>query len=155
MRRFVAVPGPVDPRRRPVKIFVPVRHGALKAALFAGAGYAGALVVGWFASSRMSLEGSFADLALAALTVLVLAPLAGLLGAAVGFLPYRRLKLSKDDAVWFWAAAAVVVLMSGVESLWLGVPSSLTSALMGSTALMVMRVALIERRHTTRLSDWI
>lgn len=103
--------------------------------------------VGWLISTGLSGHGPVADLAVAAITVLVLAPLAGLVGAALAFVPYRRMRLNRGDAVWFWAAAAVVYLVSSAEWVWLGVTSSLTNALMGSTALMVMRVALIERRH--------
>lgn len=127
-------------------IFSPGPGGTLRVALYAITSYGGVLALGWFASSRLSGGDSFADLGMAALTIVVLAPLAGLIGAAMAFVPYRRWKLSRDHASLFWSAVAIVLGVSGTASLWLDFPSSFTTLLMGSTALVVMRVALIERQ---------
>lgn len=127
-------------------IFGPARSGVARALLYALSGYAGVLGLGWLTSSQLSGGDSFADLGLAALTIVVLAPLAGLIGAAMAFAPYRRWKLSRDHASLFWSAVAIVLGVSGTASLWLDFPLSFTTLLMGSTALVVMRVALIERQ---------
>jgi hypothetical protein len=126
-------------------IFGPARRGSLRVALHAIAGYVGVLGLGWFVSSRLSGGDSVADLGLAALTIVVLAPLAGLIGAAMAFVPYRRRKLSRDDATLFWSAAAIVLTATGAVSVWLDFPYSVNTLLMGSIALVVMRVALAER----------
>lgn len=127
-------------------ILGPARSGIARALLYALAAYAGVLGLGWFTSSRLSGGNSFADLGLAALTIVVLAPLAGFVGATMAFAPYRRRKLNRDQASLFWSTVAIVLGVSGAVSLWLDIPRGFTTLLVGSTALVIMRIALIERQ---------
>ncbi|MGH8944527.1 MAG: hypothetical protein ACRDVL_00055 [Acidimicrobiia bacterium] len=119
--------------------------GPIRSLIYAVSAYLGTLAIGKLATAALGGGDSFVDLAVATLILLVLAPLAGLVGASVGFLPYRHQRLRRPDAALFWSAAAIVLGFVGFSSLWLDLPTGLTTLLVGSAALIVMRVALIHR----------
>jgi hypothetical protein len=125
------------------------RPGTARSALYAAAGYVGMLGLGRLIASRLADGGSFLDLGIGAMTVVVLAPLAALAGAMVGFLPYRHWRLRKSEAARFWSAMALVLGFAGVVSMWLEAHTAISTLLIGSTALVILRVALIERQLRT------
>lgn len=120
--------------------------GSLRSVVYSVAGYLGMLGLGKLASSRLDGGDSFIDLGVAAMTMVLLAPLAALVGAAVAYFPYRGWRLSKAGAAQFWLAVALVVGFVAGSLLWLDLPTGVTALLIGSTALLIMRVALIERQ---------
>ena len=120
-----------------------IPSGPIRSSVYALSGYLGMLGLGKLVTAALGGGNSFADLGLATLTLVVLAPLAALLGASLGYLPYRHHRLVKPDAALFWSAVALVLGSVGFTALWLDFPTGFTTLLVGSAALVVMRVALI------------
>lgn len=123
------------------------RTGALVSAGYAFAGYLGMIGLGKVVIPTLAGGDSYADLGLAALTLVVFAPMAGLAGSVVGFLPYRHRRLRKAHAGTFWAAVIVVVAVTAATGGLLDVPTALSALLVGLATLLVMRVSLVERQE--------
>ena len=83
----------------------------------------------------------------------ILAPGAALLGAVVAWWPSRRVRLEGDDSVRHKMATAVVVVGVGTALLIDGAVSASSVLIVGTTALLIMNLALVNRgAHRTRPS---
>lgn len=117
--------------------------------MYALTGYLGMIGLGKLVIPGLAGGDSFADLGLAALVQFVVAPLAGLAGAIVGVLPYRHQRLRQGHAATFWEAATLVVGSVAATAALLDIPTALSTLVIGLAALVVMRVALLDRQRRT------
>lgn len=109
---------------------------------FAAGGYLVVLAAGW-ALSRLTDQSGFGDLAIAALTIAVAAPLGALIGSALAVAPRRRTTVSpRLRSVLVGMAAAVAVVAAGM--LIAGNALGITVLLLGDTAMVVVWAAFID-----------
>ena len=122
------------------------RLGAARVLVYAVIGYVGVLGFGMLASAAVAGGDSFADVALAAVTLVFLAPLGALAGAAIGLYPYRNARLHGTESFIFWALPVIVIAGASAASARNGLPVGLAVFMLGLAAMAVIRVALIERQ---------
>ncbi len=126
------------------------RSVALRAAVVAGAAYAGTLVLIFLTGVTWNANGpSFATLALASVAVLFLAPMAALVAAMTTVAPYRDERLDRSGRTVLGWALLIVALAATVVALEIGWPQSAMISLLGGAGLVLLRAWMIEheQRH--------
>lgn len=121
----------------------PTKSATGRAVLYAIVGFVVVLVLGAWVSRSVGGD-SFGDLALAAATATILAPLGALAGAVLATRRYRRIELTPADRALFgWVMIAAWALTVGAYLLSDAI-SALTVLILETTALVIARIALAE-----------
>ncbi len=114
---------------------------AVRALGFAAAGYLVVLAAGWILSG-IADEGGLGDLAIAALTIAVAAPLGALIGSTLVVAPRRTTVSTGLRSLLVAMAVAVAVTAAGM--LLFDNALGITVLLLGATAVVVVWAAFID-----------
>lgn len=124
---------------------------ALRGIVYAVAGYLVVLAGGKLLTSTTGDGDTFGDLGVAAVTLVLLAPLAALIGASIAFAPYRTARLSGSDPMVFWSLVVVVLAATIAVAARIGYPAGIMTLLIGAAVLVILRTALVE--HAPNISS--
>lgn len=114
-----------------------------RALAWAIGGYAAVGAIGWLIASSMGGEG-MADLALASLTALLLAPLGALLGVVLAAKRQERRPLEQQQRLKL-TSISLLVSSAVAATYWMANPFlSVAVAILGLTLIKLARVALAE-----------
>lgn len=95
---------------------------------------------------------TYLPLAGEALAPAILAPGAALIGALVAWWPSRRVRLEGEDGLRHKSATGLVVVGVGAAVLIDGAVSGISVLIIGTTALVIMKLALLNRGARRRRS---
>lgn len=130
---------------------------ALKAAFLAAAAYLFAMTLTKLIVPLVDDGDSFAGMGIAAVSLLVIAPLCAFIAAWAGTRAYRNHRAFPADRMLLQAAALALLSVTVLAYLFGGPTHVPTIILLGSASLMVLRSALIDRREhewgTTKYHD--
>lgn len=116
----------------------------MKTVAYSATGYSLMLATGSFAGVLLGSGDSFAGLGLAAMIAATLAPLAGATGAALGLMPHRKLRLVGGAARLSAVGFGFAVVAPITAWVWIDVLSAVATGLLGLTAALILRAALLE-----------
>ncbi len=115
-------------------------RAAIYAVLLAGV----VLIAGGAIAARLD-DGSFAALGLAAVTLLILAPIAAFVGALVAYWPLRRAPLDANARFVLMRGGILLGFATAAVYFIVDRPLAVTVLALGSAVLVILATALAER----------
>lgn len=117
-----------------------------RAAAFAASGYLLVLLLGFGVSAAFAGGESTQDLGIAAVTLMVLAPIGSIAGAYVGYSKMPPAVLKVPERNIFWSATVLVATASIAALMGQGGPVAAMTGLIGVALLLVLRTALVQHQ---------
>ncbi len=125
----------------------PLHGTAMRTVAYSATGFLTMLGTGSAAAFILGPSDSFAGLGMASLVATTLAPLAAAVGASIGMLPHRSLRLVGPDAMLSAGGFGIALVAGAAAWVWVSVPLAISMGLLGLTAALILRAALLERAH--------
>lgn len=123
------------------------RGTAVRTLTYSATGYLLTLAAGRIAAEVLSAGDSLAGLGLASLAAIVVAPAAAAVGAAIGVIPLRRIRLVGNEARLSAAGSVITVLAPIATWIWVDALSALSTGLLALTASLILRAGLAEKTY--------